>query len=72
MVISSSLCENTGGFACSLYRTTHSLPSGNQSGSAKFTASLKLIYSRRHQLQPLVHTDPPRPMLPLTPWLKPQ
>ena len=45
IVMSSSLCENTAGFRCFLYRVTQSFPSGSQSGSAKLTASLKLIWA---------------------------
>ena len=45
IVISSSSCENTGCFRCSLYRSTHWRPYVSQSGRAKLTASLKLNYN---------------------------
>lgn len=41
MVMRSSSCENTGNFRCSRYLCTHARAYGSQSGSAKFTASLK-------------------------------
>lgn len=42
--MSSSLCEKTGALLYSRYLRTASLPWESQSGRAKLTASLKLIY----------------------------
>jgi len=64
MLMRSSLCEKTGAFACILYRKTASFPADSQSGRAKLTASLKLIYRQSNE-QGLLSEQ-------LTPWLKPQ